>query len=570
MALTSIMVPTPLLAAPVAANVVINGVPYVPTNPIHNINDRLMLPFREISEAVGAQVSWNEANRRITTTFGNRYSIMHVDNLVVTYGTFTRNAQGEMQFSPDSTTRILYVAPTLIGNFTYIPLRAFETLDIEVNWAAHTSTAFVTATPPTAGPETPPQQPPQQPPDNRPPNFGDFSNTSHFRIIGSSTARSMHQDSNNNPFVFVLYNSDLESSKAIVPNIQDLAQELQFRVYGVDMANTNNRAVDNNWLWQTFREAQFQDPTIYFVHSRNNIQQIQAPNNMNVLRDRLLRFRTESETGIAFGDFSNTNYFTNRSDNFIAQEINSRNEFIVVLYNSRAVDAGSGHYVPIIKAAAAQRGVPIYGLDIDRHPNFHRNIDWFSGFRDIHDNDLPTMVLVYRERNRMRYHSQPQTVERAMRYIDEFLDNRATTTNQGSQFNDLPSGTAFINESMTVLRDFYSGRNDSFVIFMYDSSDADYRTMVEAFVNHVNSLTSAERGGIRIYGVNKSSTVFAANRNRANFDWIGISNAHYNTTMPIMVFVENGNINNPTWYPSNVNTTMTALRLASALTLWLQ
>ena len=571
MVFTSIFVPVSVVAAPVQvnANVIINNVPFIPTDPLLNVDDRLLAPFRQIGEAMGASVYWDGNTRRILTLFGNRYSIMHVDNSVITYGTFTRNAQGEVQFAADSRTRILEVAPRLVGNLTYIPVRAFaEIVGGEVNWVAHTSTAFITAVPPQETPGTP-ETPPTG---NRPANFGDFSNTSFFRILSSNAIRNMHQDSNNNPFAFVLYDSSLESSKYIVPNIQDLAQELQFRIYGVDMALATNRAADNNWLWQTFREAQFVDPTIYFVHRRNDVRQIQAPTDMDVLRDRLEMFRTEVETGgIAFGDFSNTPYFRNQSSAFIARQIDDRNEFIVVLYDSTQRD--SMHYVPIIKAAAAERQFQVYGLNIDSHPNFHRHIPWLSEFEDY--NDLPLMILVYRNRNLMRVYHQPQSVERAVGYIDEFLRNRqGGTTGPGSQFNDIPTGAVFRNESITALRNRYEGRSDSFIIFMYDSSVSTYRAIIESFAERINDGEINIPASIRLYGVNKNSTVFNVNHDRANYDWLGLAShqmtaPRFNSNTPYLILVSNGNLANAVWYPG-INQSRTAFQLMQRVDTWLR
>ena len=566
-AFSAIFVPASVAAAPVQVNatVIINNNTFVPPLPLLNIDDRLIAPFRAFGEAMGAEVVWEESNRRITTLFGNRYSIMHLDNPIVTYGTFTRTAQNQVQFN-DSRTQVLEVAPRLVGNNTYIPIRAFaEIVGVDVNWVAHTSTAFITAVPP-ADTEPPPnnQPPANQPPANndRPANFGDFSNTSYFRLRTSSAVRNMHQDANNNPFIFVLYDSSLDSSKAIVPNIQDLAQELRFRVYGVDMADTNNRAADNNWLWNTFREPQFVDPTVYFVRDRNSITQVQAPTDMDQLRDRIERFRTEAETGIEFGDFRNTTYFQNRTDRQIQSMIDNNDEFILVLYDSAERD--SAHYVPIIKAAAEYREFRVYALDIDRNPNFHRNVAWLSEF-DRAD-DLPTMILIYRERNRMRDRSQPDSVSRAVGYINEFIRDSDTTT-AGSQFNDITrTNNAFRNYDIINLRNRYQNNDSAFVILLYNSYNGNYQDMLNDFADEVTRM-SLPSWMNRVYAVNQSSNTYSRNHIRSNYDWLNISNARYHRTSPLLIFVPPGvNIdvqNSVHWHdPNNV----TAVNFAVWLT----
>ena len=559
--MTIVSIPSHFIAAPVSANIVINNVTYFPQNPLQNVNDRLLLPFREISEAIGAEVQWDGNTRRILTTFGNRYSIMHINQSQAEYGNFVFDDDGVMQFS-NRRTMTLDVSPQLIGNFTYIPLRAFvETLGAEVNWVAHTSTAYIMATPPAAPPtQTTPDDTTPPVTANRPANFGDFSNTSFFRLMSSSAVRNMYMDSNNNPFVVVLYNSSLDSSKEIVPNIQDTAQSARFMVHGVDMANENNREQDNVWLWTYFRQAQFQDPTVYFVHRRGQVRQIQAPTDLDALEDAFIRFRSEVDTGIAFGDFTNTNYFMNRTDHFIAREINDRNEFILVLYDSS--EPASGHYVPIIKAAAARRQILVHGLDADRHPNFHRNIDWLRDFRD-HD-ELPIMFLIYENRADMRYYSQPINVDRAVSHINEFVSNRATTNIGG--FPDMVVGENFFrNANINNLRVLHE-QGHEFLIFIYDSSDRSYQAMVEAFANAADVASSNTVR--RVYGVNRSSSVFPQNHNRNNFNWLGLSTQMQHITSPILVRVtrDQGNI---IPFPGNPTATRTAQELISQMWTWL-
>jgi len=561
-----ISVPVTFYSAPVSANIIINNVPYVPQNPLQNINDRLLLPFREISEAIGADVLWDAPSRRITTTFGNRYSIMHIDSPIVTYGTFTRNSLGDMVLGEPST-MLLEVMPQLVDGLTYIPLRAFaETLGADVNWSAATSTAFIAATPPSApqqtdpGP-TAPNEPDEPDEPERPSNFGDFANTSFFRIISGSAVRNMYMDANNNPFAVVIYNSSLESSKYIVPNIQDVAQRVGFQVHGVDMADTSNRELDNAWIWTYHRQAQFQDPTIYFVHRRGRVEQIQAPTNLTQLEDRIRSFSTEVETGIAHGDFSNTAFFVTRTDNFIQREISDRNEFIVVFYNSR--EAESAHYIPIIKAAAARREIMVHGLDVDRHPNFHRNIEWFSDFRD--NNDLPIMFLVYRNRNDMRSFSRPLNVNHAVANIDEFVENSGSSAATGSQFNDVGGNTGFFrNENIVNLRN-RQFDNTEFLMFIYDSSDNSYREFVDTFAAAAAAASSSNVS--RVYGINRSSNNFNQNHVESNFHWLDLSNAILRSSQPYLVRVErNGNI---TAFPASVNNHRTAATLTTQMWQWL-
>ncbi|MDL2248683.1 copper amine oxidase N-terminal domain-containing protein [Tyzzerella sp. OttesenSCG-928-J15] len=520
-----------VMAAPVNANIVINNRPYLPQNTIENINDRMLLPFREISEAIGATVDWDGNTRRILTTYGERYSIMYINNPTVTYGYYSIDSSGTMQFEKNPSTMLMDVYPQLVGNLTYIPLRAFaETLGAEVNWVSQTSTAYINVDEANAPVEETPSPTPT--PVAKPDNYDDFSNTSHFKDQYSETIKNMYEDSKNRPFVFVLYNKDEESSKMLVPTIQDVAQSIGYRIYGLDMSDKANKAKDNEWLWSFFRENAFESPTMYFVYSKDKVEQMQKPDNEKSIEEALIKFAALAETSYAYGDFGDTEYFKSKSDTFIESEYLDYREFILVLYDK--TDEDSKQYIPIIKAAAKERQQTIYAIDIDRYPKFNKNVTFLKDYDA--NGDFPQMILVYRDKDDNQTYKQPQTVERTKNYIDEFNKNKGTSSST-AKYDDFTGDRYYRNADILDLR---TRRNnyEEFVIFMYDSSDRTYKDVVEDFIYYADRASSTRN--VKVYGINKSSTVFSNNLEESNYDWLSIGSEFYKTEPMIISVKQNG------------------------------
>ena len=545
-----------ILAAPANATIVINNRPYVPKNTIENINDRLLLPFREISEAIGAEVDWDDASKRIITTYGNRYSIMYINNPTVTYGTYTVDANNTMHWNSDAQALALDVAPRLVGNFTYIPLRAFaETLGADVTWMAQTNTAYINVSTPDEPSTTQPNPSPSPSPSpsadpsasNRPANYDDFTNTSYFKLFASETVKHMYQDSNNKPFVVVVYDSTLESSKRIVPSIQDVAQKLSYRIYGLDMSETLNKESDNEWLWSFFNKNSAVDPTIYFVHSKSKVEQMQAPTDFKEVEAAINKFQAQSETGVSYGDFGDTTYFKNKSDTYIQQQVDLRKEFIVVLYDK--ADEDSKYHIPFIKAAAKDKQVEVYGVDIDRYPRFYSNVDFMKNYRY---EKLPVLFLVYSDMDDTRSYSQPSTVDRVKDYIDEFNRNKYSTGASAGYSDVIDSRNVYRNADITDLRARFNN-SEEFVLFIYDSSVKDYEKVVDDFVYYASLNDTIRNSNIKLYGVNRNSSVYKNNLDKSNYDWLSINTllSYYD---PILVHLRNKDILDYNYYADKTYT----------------
>lgn len=503
----------------------LNGRILTTQNQIQNINDRILLPYREIGEAMGAKVEWYEPERKVMAFRGNRYSFMNIGSSVVTYGEFTIDSLGYKQYTSEKT-EFLPVAPVIINNWTYIPVRSIaETLGAAVSWDAASNTAYITANT-VAEPE------PAKPEVKIPDNYDDFSNTSYFRIISSSSIKEMYQESNTNPFIFVLYDSSKESSKMMVPNIQDAAQAEKYRIYGVDMNDRNNSSSDNNWLWNGFfREREFKDPTVYFVKSKSDVTQIQAPTDMDKLQKEIAKFGTIASTEYNYADFSDTTYFKSKSDKDIQKDYNNKNEFIVVLYDR--TDENSKQYIPVIKAAAKEKKTLVYGLDIDRYPDFYRNVSFLDSYRYDATDNLPIMFLVYKDKDDRETYKQPKTLDKVKSIIEEFNSHKGTSTS--SRYNDI-SNAVLKNVSISNLDSYYND-NKSFIVVLYDSSDKNSQEYVERIAEILRTDNKFSYTSF-YYGLNISSDTYN-NSDWKDYRWL-YNEAPSSDSFPTLMYYQNG------------------------------
>jgi hypothetical protein len=85
-------------------------------------NSRTMVPLRAISEGLGAKVEWNDKERKVTITLGNKRVELWIDNP-------TGRIDGKSYPMPDG------VAPTIRRSRTFVPVRfVAEGLGAAVSW----------------------------------------------------------------------------------------------------------------------------------------------------------------------------------------------------------------------------------------------------------------------------------------------------------------------------------------------------------------------------------------------------------------------------------------------------
>ncbi len=88
------------------------------------VSDRTMVPFRAVLEAIGAEVTWNEANKMVSASLDDIDIILFIDSDTM----YTNTSAGEIH---------LDAAPFINNGRTMIPIRAVcEIFGCEVDWHA--------------------------------------------------------------------------------------------------------------------------------------------------------------------------------------------------------------------------------------------------------------------------------------------------------------------------------------------------------------------------------------------------------------------------------------------------
>ena len=543
-------------ATPANNNVFVNGSLFTPQAPLLNINDRLMVPFREFGDALGATVHWEQSNQQITMFRENLYSVLHIGNIAVQHGQF-QIVDGAIVFTTQNHA-IMDAPATLVNGVTYIPLRAVgASLGATVDWNPITATASVNTTQqittlPGIIPPNMQLPSPEESSDDLPASFGDFSNTSHFSIISSRQAQARFNDSNNYPLVLVVYNSNEHNSKLIVPEIQDAAQRVGYRIFGLDRASSNNDNRENEWIWTFVRESLFTEPSILYIYNRGRVVVDSMPN-LNTLDQNLRNFRTMSETGFAAGDFRNTTFFQNVTSNQVRNMHDSGDEFIFILYDSQ--HEASYHYVPVIKAAAREADHRVvYAVDVDRNPQFANHLSWAPGVGNNISHRLPMMFLVYNESNRNHtdVYDRPTTVSSAVELIEEFLtnslfhdgpaggnNNNNNNNNQqpGNNPNvnnvrDLNHSSFFINSASSRIQDMWA-RGETFSVVVYDSALVSSNIMTQVRETCISST-------FRMYAVDLNSNQHSGNSSSSNLTWLFHAAGSINPQHPVVIHFVRG------------------------------
>lgn len=94
-----------------------------------NSDNRTMIPYRAVSEALGATVDWNEADQSVTVKYEGRTVVVWIGK-----NTYTVNGQQ----------KVMDTVPVIKNDRTMIPLRAVaEGLGCEVEWDGITYTVYI-------------------------------------------------------------------------------------------------------------------------------------------------------------------------------------------------------------------------------------------------------------------------------------------------------------------------------------------------------------------------------------------------------------------------------------------
>lgn len=94
---------------------------------------RILVPVRFVTEELGARVGWNNAEKKVTIRQENLEIVLRIDSHLVSYNTTEGQAYN-----------LLDVAPKIIHNLTYVPLRFISNaLAIGIEWDEDARTVYV-------------------------------------------------------------------------------------------------------------------------------------------------------------------------------------------------------------------------------------------------------------------------------------------------------------------------------------------------------------------------------------------------------------------------------------------
>ena len=224
------------------------------------INDRVMVPVRELGEALGAEVNWDPTTYSVLLTSGNRYATLRIDSPVMIFGTFT-NVDGEMTATSAESLE-LQSPPVIVDERALFPLHAITYafgID-QPGWdgATRVVTIISATTPIFPGLATPPAADPEtngsgtvvhQTPNVIAPLI---PNSEFFMEVSGNTLQGMH-DNRRNRFAAVVFDGNSQANLVEVQRVINAANTAEFRVHGFDINNATGRFSNPalaTWIWE--------------------------------------------------------------------------------------------------------------------------------------------------------------------------------------------------------------------------------------------------------------------------------------------------------------------------------
>lgn len=105
--------------------------------PAQIIDDRTMVPMRDIFEKLGAKVDWDEEHQGIMAFAGHKIITMMIGQNKMFVADFTTGVETELY---------LDVPPMLVNDKTLVPLRAVsESLGVKVDWSEALQTVYLSS-----------------------------------------------------------------------------------------------------------------------------------------------------------------------------------------------------------------------------------------------------------------------------------------------------------------------------------------------------------------------------------------------------------------------------------------
>jgi hypothetical protein len=294
-------------------------------------NDRVLLPYRAIGEALGATVSWNESSRLVGLTLGDTVLELTIGSAIlnITKGSVKR-------------TETLDAPAKILDGRTLVPVRAIsEGLGALVTWDDLTRTVNVTSPLPPVPTAVPTPTPPAL-------NVV-FTTDPNFEIIAGSRAQFMY-DNNNSVLLYYFDSRDAESI-ARLPAIKAAAKTEGATVYGIDV-RTSDKLDKLTWLWNYVDRSSTQYPVLLVMYNSGNIQKITTFGSQQELDDIIYNWSkgfystttptptpapvtgTPTPTPTPTGMDMLSRYFRHRSEYEATRLYNNNETFIYVYFDS--------------------------------------------------------------------------------------------------------------------------------------------------------------------------------------------------------------------------------------------
>jgi hypothetical protein len=230
------------------------------------INDRVMVPVRDLGEALGARVEWDgEAEPPSVMLFrDNRYAVMGIGLLAMVHGEFEL-VDGEIEIDLAAREVLeLESPPVIVDDWSLFPLHAVaEAFGVERHWVSETRTVVITTG--AGGQEPDVELPPAQAPEPtataaaaptvvQQQNTGlepTFPDTDFYRETSGMRVQAMHDSRNR--FAVVVFDGRDQSGFAGVQRAINAATRARYQIFGFDINNTTGSQTSPDslqWVWQ--------------------------------------------------------------------------------------------------------------------------------------------------------------------------------------------------------------------------------------------------------------------------------------------------------------------------------
>ncbi|MCL2462670.1 MAG: copper amine oxidase N-terminal domain-containing protein [Defluviitaleaceae bacterium] len=416
--------PLPQASAATTPSVVLDGKLLTFDVPPQIINDRTMLPFRGIAEAMGARVDWDPDSQKVSMYLGSSYVFLTVGNPDMTYGSFTYDSYGAE--APDTAyTYVMDSPPVIVGGRTLVPARAVsEGLGAEVGWDAATSTVTITSPPepaetpaPTPTPTPTPTATPTPTQTPSPSPAGPYGATDNFETITPAAAQKMYDDGT--PFLLFYYSSADAGSLSAFNMVMGSAADCGFKVFGLDAGDPAWNSGDISFLWSYAAKSDKVTPTLVCVIAKNVVNAVNFPTSeadVDYNMDEFFRLVQVSPSIVGPPSWAW------KEVGFVEANLlqNSGENFVLVVYDSK--DSGAADMVKSIKTSALRSVVAsgrtvmvikVYALDIAGY----ENVNWW-GAQMVADKggamEYPAVFYVQSDQNlgilQARYEIRPQAI----------------------------------------------------------------------------------------------------------------------------------------------------------------